>query len=253
MSGADERPPAEGAIRASGEASHVARRAGRVGAATLLSRVTGLARDQVMAVLFGAGLATDAFNVAFRIPNLLRDLFAEGAMSSAFVPTFTEAQMKRGDDAAWALGRQIMLWLAVVLGTICVGFALTATPLVRLFAGGFEEIPGKLELTVTLTRVMLPFLPLVALAAAAMGMLNARGRFGLPALAPTLLNLGMIVGGLALVPVMRSIGQPAILALALGVLVGGVLQFGGQLPALYRLGFRIRLEPLRLDPSSQHR
>jgi putative peptidoglycan lipid II flippase len=230
------------------EEAQVARRAGRVGAATMLSRVTGLARDQVMAILFGAGYATDAFNVAFRIPNLLRDLFAEGAMSSAFVPAFTEARLKRGDDDAWRLGRQMFLWLALVLGVICVAGALFATPLVRLFAGGFERESGKLELTVTLTRTMLPFLPLVALAAVAMGMLNARGRFGLPALAPTLLNLGMIGGGLALIPLMNHIGQPAILALAIGVLLGGALQFACQLPALHAIGFRFRLERPRLDP-----
>ncbi len=222
-----------------------------VGAATLLSRVTGLLRDQVMATLFGAGFATDAFNVAFRIPNLLRDLFAEGAMSSAFVPTFTEAHLKRGDDAAWALGRQVMAWLAVVLIAICAAGWIFAPPLVRLFAGGFERIPGKLELTVTLTRIMLPFLPMVALAAVEMGMLNARGRFGVPALSPTLLNLGMVFGGLAFIPLMHRIGEPAILAMAIGVLLGGALQFGTQTPSLHRLGFRLRPEFPRRDPGVQ--
>jgi putative peptidoglycan lipid II flippase len=230
------------------EESRVAGRAGRVGVATLFSRVTGLARDQMMAILFGAGFATDAFNVAFRIPNLLRDLFAEGAMSSAFVPTFTEAQLKRGDSSAWALGRQVMAALALTLGLLCLIAGLFATPLVRLFAGGFEKIPGKLELTVTLTRIMLPFLPLVALAAAAMGMLNARGRFGLPALAPSLMNLGMIGGGLALLPVMAALGQPPILALALGVVLGGALQFGVQLPPLFKMGFRFRWAPEPREP-----
>jgi len=234
-----------------GDEARVARSAGVVGAATLLSRIAGLVRDQVMASLFGAGFATDAFNVAFRIPNLLRDLFAEGAMSSAFVPTFTEAQLNRGDEAAWALGRQVMAWLTVVLLVICLLGGIFATPLVRIFAGGFERIPGKLELTVLLTRVMLPFLPTVALAAVAMGMLNARGRFGVPALAPTLLNIGMVVGGLACIPVARSIGQPAILGMAVGVLLGGALQFGCQLPALYALGFRLRPELPRRDPGVQ--
>ncbi len=229
------------------EEARVARRAGRVGAATMLSRVTGLARDQVMAVLFGAGFATDAFNVAFRIPNLLRDLFAEGAMSSAFVPTFTEARIRRGDEAAWALGRQVFLWLALVLVVLCAIGGVFAEPLVRAFAGGFEREPGKLELTVALTRLMLPFLPLVALAAAAMGMLNARDRFGVPALAPTLLNLGMIAGGLGLIPVMVALGHPPIVALALGVLLGGILQFAVQLPPLHALGFRFRLERPRLE------
>lgn len=221
----------------------VAKQAGVVGAATMLSRILGLARDQVMATLFGAGLATDAFNVAFRIPNLLRDLFAEGAMSAAFVPTFTEWRMKRGEEAAWALGRQVMAWLAAVLAAVVVLGWFAAPALVRLLAGGFATVPGKLELTVTLTRIMLPFLPAVALAAAAMGMLNARGVFGVPALAPALLNVGMIAFGLALIPVCDLTGAPAIVAMAWGVLLGGVLQLAVQMPSLIRLGFAPRLEP----------
>jgi len=225
-----------------GEELQVARDAGTVGAATLLSRVLGLAREQVMAILFGAGFASDAFNVAFRIPNLLRDLFAEGAMSSAFVPTFTEYHHHRGEEAAWALGRQLMSTLLAVLLGLCVVGWLTTPWLVRAFAAGFARVPGKIELTVMLTRVMLPFLPAVALAAAAMGMLNARGRFAVPALAPTMLNLGMIVFGVALIPACKALGQPPILAMAIGVLLGGLLQFGCQLPALAALGFRLRFE-----------
>lgn len=225
-----------------GEELRVARHAGTVGAATLLSRVLGLAREQVMAMLFGAGFATDAFNVAFRIPNLLRDLFAEGAMSSAFVPTFTEVHQHRGEAEAWKLGRQLMSTLLAVLLALCVVGWLTTPWLVRAFAAGFAKVPGKIELTVLLTRVMLPFLPVVALAAAAMGMLNARGKFAVPALAPTMLNLGMIVFGVALIPACTGLGQPAILAMAFGVLLGGVLQFLCQLPALGALGFRMRFE-----------
>ncbi len=224
------------------EEAIVARKAGKVGLATLLSRVLGLVREQVMATLFGAGLATDAFNVAFRIPNLLRDLFAEGAMSSAFVPTFTQALEKRGESEAWAFGRQLMMTLLAVLLVLCAVGWIAAPALVRLFAPGFGAIAGKLDLTVMLTRVMLPFLPAVALAAAAMGMLNARGVFGVPALAPTLLNLGMVVFGVALIPVCERLGQPAILAMALGVVIGGALQFAVQLPSLARQGFRLRLE-----------
>ena len=220
----------------------VARHAGTVGAATLLSRVLGLVREQVMATLFGAGFATDAFNVAFRVPNLLRDLFAEGAMSSAFVPTFTQYRKTHGEDAAWALGRQLMVTLFAVLAAVCVVGWLLTPALVRLLAPGFDAIPGKLDLTVILTRVMLPFLPAVALAAAAMGMLNAHGRFGVPALAPALLNIGMIVGGLALIPLCEAWGQPPILAMAIGVLIGGIAQFAFQLPALGALGFHLRLE-----------
>jgi putative peptidoglycan lipid II flippase len=224
------------------EELRIARHVGVVGPATFLSRVLGLVREQVMAALFGAGLATDAFNVAFRIPNLLRDLFAEGAMSSAFVPTFTAIQQREGDREAWAFGRQLMVTLATVLLLLCAAGWIAAPWLVRAFAPGFDGIPGKLDLTILLTRVMLPFLPAVALAAAAMGMLNARGSFAVPALAPTMLNLGMIVGGVALIPVVERLGQPAILAMAFGVVLGGAGQFACQLPALYRMGFRLRLE-----------
>lgn len=233
--------PATSAARPPGSAS-VTSNVGPVSAATFLSRVLGLVRDQVFAALFGAGTAADAFNMAFRVPNLLRDLFAEGAMSASFVPTFTAWREKQGDEAAWALGRQLMSTLLAVLLAICALGWIFAPQLVGLLAGGFGAVPGKLELTVSLTRIMLPFLPAVALAAAAMGMLNARGVFFLPALAPALLNLGMIVFGLALIPVCRSAGWPVITAMALGVVLGGVLQFVVQLPRLAKLGFRFALE-----------
>jgi putative peptidoglycan lipid II flippase len=201
-----------------------------------------------MASLFGAGLATDAFNVAFRIPNLLRDLFAEGAMSSAFVPTFTGIYQRNGAADAWEFGRRLMVTLFLVLLGVCVVGYLAAPALVRLFAPGFGAVPGKLDLTVMLTRVMLPFLPAVALAAAAMGMLNARGSFGVPALAPSLLNLGMIVFGVGLIPVCRAAGLPPVLAMAIGVVIGGGLQFLVQVPSLHALGFRLKLERPRWHP-----
>ena len=221
----------------------VARGAGVVGGATMVSRVLGLVREQVMATLFGAGLATDAFNVAFRIPNLLRDLFAEGAMSSAFVPTFTAERAGHGDAAALDFARRLMVALVSLLAALCAVGWIAAPALVRLFAPGFDAVPGKLELTVTLTRIMLPFLPAVALAAAAMGVLNAYGRFAVPALAPAFLNLGMVVGGLALLPVCRAFGVPAITAMAWGVVIGGFLQFAVQLPALHGVGFRFTGPP----------
>jgi len=222
--------------------------AGLVSMATMASRVFGLAREQVMAGIFGAGLATDAFNVAFRVPNLLRDLFAEGALSAAFVPTFTETDHRRGREEAWRLGAQVMNALAVALAIVTiVGWFITPW-LVPLLAPGFSKIPGKVELTILLSRVMLPFLLIVALAAAAMGMLNALRRFSVPALAPLFLNLGMILGGLALIPVFRAMGQPTILAMAFGVLLGGLLQLLVQLPLLWKLGFRPAWPPLLTHP-----
>jgi putative peptidoglycan lipid II flippase len=220
----------------------VARNVGAVSAATFASRILGLLRDQVFAAWFGAGTAADAFNMAFRVPNLVRDLFAEGAMSASFVPTFTEWRERQGDEAAWALGRQLMSTLLAVLLGLCTLGWIFAPQLIGLIAGGFAVVPGKLALTVTLTRIMLPFLPAVALAAAAMGMLNARGVFFLPAFAPALLNIGMVVFGLSLIPAARAVGWPPITAMAFGVVLGGLLQFACQLPSLHRLGFHFRLE-----------
>ena len=220
----------------------VARHVGKVSAATLASRVLGLVRDQVFAALFGAGTAADAFNMAFRVPNLVRDLFAEGAMSASFVPTFTEWRAKHGDDQAWALGRQLMASLLLVLLGLCVLGWFAAPAIVGVMAGGFGAVPGKLDLTVLLTRIMLPFLPAMALSAAAMGMLNARGVFFVPALAPALLNVGMIVFGLVSLPICLAQGWPVITGMAVGVVIGGLLQFAVQLPALAKMGFRFRLE-----------
>jgi putative peptidoglycan lipid II flippase len=234
------------------EERRVARHAGTVGAATMLSRILGLVREQVMASWFGAGFATDAFNVAFRIPNLLRDLFAEGAMSSAFVPTFTEYRHREGNESAWGLGRRLLVSLFALLMVVCAIGYVAAPLLVRAFAPGFAAISGKLELTVLLTRIMLPFLPLVAVAAACSGMLNARGHFAAPALAPSFLNLGMVICGLALIPVCARLGQPAIVAMAVGVVIGGLGQFLCQLPPLFRLGFRWRWEWPVWHPGVKH-
>jgi len=216
----------------------VAAEAGRVSIATMASRVLGLAREQVMAAFFGAGMMTDAFNVAFRVPNLLRDLFAEGALSAAFIPTFTATDHKSGRAEAWRLGAQVMNALALALALVTIVGWAVAPWLVGLLAPGFAAIPGKLELTILLSNVMLPFLLLIAVAAAAMGMLNAVRQFTVPALAPLFLNLGMIVVGLALIPVFKAAGQPPILAMAVGVLAGGFLQFAVQVPALWKLGWR---------------
>jgi putative peptidoglycan lipid II flippase len=187
----------------------------------MTSRILGVVREQVLAAFFGAGNAMDAYNVAFRIPNLVRDLFAEGAMSSAFVPTFTRHLTTEGKESAWRLGNYVVNGLIVI--TIA-----------------YRNVPGKFELTVFLTRLMLPFLTFVALAAACMGMLNSLHRFFIPALSPAMFNVAMIVCALVLVPLMPGLGLPAITAVAIGVLVGGVAQFALQWPALRREGFRYR-------------
>ena len=218
----------------------LARSAGIIGAATLASRILGLVRDQVLAFLFGAGNAMDAFNVAYRIPNLMRDLFAEGAMSAAFVPTFTRHLTLKGKRAAWALGNQLVNTLLVVTSALVIAGIAFADPITRLLAGSYADVPGKLELTVTLTRVMLPFLTLVALAAAVMGMLNSLGRFFVPALSPAMFNVAIIGSAVLLVPVMPSVGLLPVVGIAIGVILGGFGQVAWQLPALYREGYRYR-------------
>ena len=221
-------------------AARLARSAGLIGVATMMSRVLGLARDIVYAWLFGAGNQMDAFNVAFKIPNMVRDLFAEGAMSAAFVPAFTRALTQHGRNAAWRLGNLVITALLLVTGVIVVVGIAGAWPLVELVAHGFGAVPGKLELTVFLARLMFPFLTLVAVAVAFMGMLNSLRHFFLPALSPALFNVGAIAGALVLVPLAPRLGLPPVAGLALGTLLGGLLQAAVQWPALHRLGFRYR-------------
>jgi putative peptidoglycan lipid II flippase len=221
------------------------RSAGLTGAATLASRILGLVRDQVLASIFGAGNEMDAFIVAFRIPNLVRDLFAEGAMSAAFVPTFTRHLTRYGKRDAWRLGSNVISVLLLVTGVIVVFGIVFARPIVELYAHDYAAVPGKIELTVRLTRVALPFLTMVAIAAAAMGMLNSLHHYFLPALAPAMFNVAMIVCAVALVPLMPRIGEPRIMAVAIGALLGGIGQVAIQWPPLRREGFRYEavLEP----------
>jgi putative peptidoglycan lipid II flippase len=218
----------------------LARSAGVFGLATIASRVLGLVRDQVLAFYFGAGDANDAFRVASRIPNLVRDLFAEGAMSAAFVPTFTRELTQNGRERAWRLASSVINALLIVTGVVVVAGIIFAEPLVRLFAADFAEVPGKLELTVYLTRIVFPFLTLVAVAAALMGMLNSLGHFFVPALSPAMYNVAVIVMSLALIPIAPSLGMQDITIVAAATLVGGLGQLAIQWPPLKREGFRHR-------------
>ena len=218
----------------------LARDAGLTGIATLTSRILGLARDQVLAAFFGAGNDMDAFVVAFRVPNLVRDLFAEGAMSAAFVPTFTRELSLKGKTEAWRLGNNVVNGLLIVTGALVVAGIVFARPLVALYAGDFARVPGKLELTVQLTRLLLPFLTMVAVAAAAMGMLNSLHHYFVPALSPAMFNVATIVGVVALTPLMPRAGLPPIMAVAISALAGGLGQAAIQWPPLRREGFRYR-------------
>jgi putative peptidoglycan lipid II flippase len=219
----------------------VARSAGIISLAVMVSRLLGLVRDQVFAIFFGAGFQYDAFLTAFRIPNLLRDLFAEGALSSAFVTTFTQVLEKKGQDEARRLSNRVATLIIIVVGLISAIAWIEARAIVAVLAPGFLAIPGKAELATELTRIMIPFLLFVALAAQAMGILNAQDRFGVPALASAFFNLGSIVGGLLLGFVVGSfLGISPIAGMAYGTLFGGFLQLAVQWPSLARLGFSYR-------------
>jgi putative peptidoglycan lipid II flippase len=214
------------------------RSAGVIGIATLTSRVLGLVRDQVLAYFFGAGDAMDAFRIAFRLPNVLRDLFAEGALSAAAVPTFTRA-FASGDRAiAWRLACNVITVLLLLSGAIVVAGIVFAEPLVDVYASGFHNVPGKIELTIRLTRIMFPFLAMVATAAVLMAMLNALHRFFIPALSPAMFNVATIVCAVIALPVATLLSIDPIIAIAAGTLLGGLGQIILQWPSLRREGFR---------------
>jgi putative peptidoglycan lipid II flippase len=205
-------------------------------AATMTSRVLGLVREQVFASLLGASRVSDAFVVAFRIPNLLRDLFAEGALSSAFIPAFAEYDRNRGKDAAYRLANTIVALVLVIVGLLTVLGIVFAEQVVAAIAPG---LGASSALAARLTRIMMPFLLLVSLSAVAMGMLNAQSRFTAPALAPALFNVGSIAVGVGL----WAAGWPperAVVGWAMGTILGGLLQLGAQLPALRGVGYRAR-------------
>ncbi len=222
-------------------AESVVRSAGLVSVAMGMSRVTGLLREIVMARLFGAGFIYDAFLLGFRIPNLTRDLFAEGALSAAFVPIFTQTLEHKGRKEAALLSNLVATALILVVGLFCLGGIAFAPVWVNLLASGFHQVPGKFELAVKLTRIMFAFLLLVALAAQAMGVLNACNRFAVPALASTFFNIGSVAFGLILGYVLGPhLGIDPITGMAIGVVLGGALQLAWQVPSLRAEGFRFR-------------
>lgn len=211
-----------------------------VSALTLVSRVLGFVRDLVIARVFGAGLATDAFFVAFKIPNLLRRLFAEGAFSQAFVPILAEYKSRRGERETRLLVDHVAAALALALALVtAIGIA-AAPVIVAVSAPGFTAAPGKFELTVELLRITFPYILFISLTALAGGILNTYSRFSVPAVTPALLNLSFIGFALWGVPYF----DPPVAALAWAVFAGGVLQLAFQLPHLARIGL---LPRLRLD------
>lgn len=218
------------------EKGKVTRAAGIVGSATLLSRIFGYVRDMVTAYYFGAGPLADAFIAAFRIPNMLRRLFAEGSLSISFVPVFTETLSRDGKKEAFRMAGAALRLLSLVLAGVAVAGVLASPWIVSAIAAGFKGDPATFELTVLLTRIMFPYVVFICLVALCMGILNVLGHFAAPALAPVALNLAMIaslfVGGRV-----TADGELRVTLLAWGVLIGGLLQLGMQVPVLWRRGF----------------
>jgi putative peptidoglycan lipid II flippase len=215
-----------------------------VSAMTLVSRVLGFVRDVVIARLFGAGLATDAFFVAFRIPNLLRRLFAEGAFSQAFVPVLSEYRTRRGDQETRLLVDRTATLLTLALLAVTAIGVVAAPLIVYVSAPGFSAVPGKFELTVAMLRVTFPYIVFISLVSLAGGILNTWSRFAIPALTPTLLNLAFIFGALFFAPHF----EPPVMVLAWAVFAGGVLQLALQVPALAKIGMLPRPSLALSDP-----
>lgn len=214
----------------------IAKAAGLMSIATFISRVLGFVKDMILARFFGATGIADTFFVSFRIPNLLRELFAEGSMSSAFIPVLTEYQTKKGHDEAKRLVRTTFAFILICVGAFCVLSIVFSPAIIALIAPGFIGSQEKFSLTVLLTRVMFPFLLFISLASLAMGALNTRKVFFIPSLAPAMLNITIIV----VVVFFISDIQPPILAVAIGVALGGFVQFVFQLPAFFRNDFSLK-------------
>jgi putative peptidoglycan lipid II flippase len=225
------------------------RATGVVGIAVLCSRILGLIREQVFAGLFGAGKNLDAFLIAFRVPNLLRDLFAEGALSTAFITTFSKKIATEGDESAWRVGNKVATLTAVFMSAVTLLGIVFAPQIIYVMTGFGGWSADKTETTILLTRIMWPFILLVSLAALVMGMLNAKNVFGAPAMASSYFNLGSIIGGVAfgywLDP---HFGTRSLIGLAIGTLLGGLWQMTAQFPSLRRVGYKYRPDFHWRDP-----
>src|SRR5512137_783804 len=214
------------------EHSRIAKAAGVVGLATMLSRIFGFLRDMVVAAFFGAGLTTDAFFVAFRIPNMLRRLLGEGSLTVSFVPVFTEYLNKKSKEASLELANIVFTALSIILVIVSLAGVLLSPLIVMIMAPGFVKIPAQYDLAVFLTRFMFPYIFFLALVALCMGILNSLRHFSAPALSPVILNICMILAALLL----KDFFEEPIIALAVGVMIGGVLQLAMQWPFLLKLG-----------------
>ncbi len=206
--------------------------------ATFLSRIAGLVRDIVVARVFGAGFVSDAFFMAFTIPNLLRRFFGEGSLTAAFVPTFSEIHHAEGEERSQQFFRRCLTLLLMSMILVVILGIILSPWVVQVIAHGFAQVEGKLELTDMLNRVMFPYIGLVSLLAFFTGILNVRGHFFMPSLSPLFLNLVMVFSALCL----GNFFDRPVFALAVGVVVGGVVQLVAQIPLLLRFGFGLRLD-----------
>ena len=222
------------------KASQVGRNAAVIAAAAAVVRVSGLVREIIFANFFGAGMSTDAYNAAFRAAQFFRELLAEGSLANIYVPVFAETEQKDGLPAAWRLANAFLGLMLVVLGVITVGTFVFAEGWVYAVAWGFSEDPEKFALTATLTRILAPFLATVSLASLCMGMLNVRGRFFLPSVAPATLNFAIIIACFLKGPWEAATGTDGILLVGIASVIGGAGQFLVQIPALIKEGWRIR-------------
>ncbi len=215
--------------------------AGIVSAAIATSRLTGLVRESILGSLFGAGAVYDAYVLGFRIPSLARELFAEGALSAAFIPTFTRVLTTKSREEARELSNVTGTMVLLATGIFCLLGMLSSPFIVDLFAPGFHAVPGKSDLAITLVRTMFPFLLLLALSAQAQGILNATHSFGIPAVSPALFNIASVISGLVLGYWLGPhLGISPIRGMAFGIVIGGAAQLGFQLPAVWRAGFAWR-------------
>jgi putative peptidoglycan lipid II flippase len=214
---------------------HIIKSAGIIGFATVISRILGFVRDIIIAKFFGTAKYAEAFVVAFRIPNMLRDLIGEGAANAAFVPVLSEYAVKKKEEF-WELANVILNLLLIALSVITIAGVLASPLIVRLIAPGFLGDPEKFAITVKLTRLMFPYILLIGLTAYTMGVLNSLKHFSMPAFSPCLLNIAIIICAI--------IWGESVMGLASGVLIGGVLQLGVQIPILYKKGFKFSFTPL---------
>src|ERR1051326_5401491 len=219
------------------------RATGVVSIAVMCSRVLGLIREQVFAGLFGAGKNLDAFLMAFRVPNLLRDLFAEGALSTAFITTFSKKIATEGDASAWRLGNKVATLTAIFMSAVTLLGIIFTPQIIYVMTGFGGWSPDKTETTILLTRIMWPFILLVSLAALVMGMLNAKHVFGAPAMASSYFNLGSIIGGIVIGYWLDPhFGTRSLIGLAIGTLIGGLWQLTAQFPSLRRIGYKFHTD-----------